>query len=170
MKHQTRLAATAIAVGLVAAACSGSHNSSTATTTSATSATTSATTSTAPATATSSASGNADLQRLIPTPANTQQTDGPDPMRDNGIHMHFFVNGTPTDVMNAYKSSLEGMSWSVTVESSGGSGGGGGATYNGTNGTAYGVFTGGGYGATTDVHACVWPSKPTDTDCGHRSR
>jgi hypothetical protein len=165
MRCHTRLTAAAIAVGLVATACGGSHNSSTATTTSTTSTTTSATTTSAPATATTTASANADLQRLIPTPVNTERTDGPDPMHDNGIRMHFLVNGAPTDVMSAYKTSLEGMSWSVALENSSNGGGGGGATYTGTNGNAYGVFTGGGYRGTTDVHACVWPAKPSNTDC-----
>jgi len=165
MRHHTRLAAAAIAVGLVATACGGSHNSSTTTTTSATSATSNTTTTTAPASATTSPSANADLQALIPTPPNTQKTDGPDPMHDNGIHMHFFVSGAPTDVMAAYKTALESKQWSVTVENSGGSGGGGGATYTGTNGNAYGVFNGGGYGDTTDLQACVWPAKPSNTNC-----
>ena len=68
--------------------------------------------------------------------------------------------------MNAYKGALEGGGGAVTVENSGG-GGGGGATYTGINGGAYGVFVGGGYGGTTDVDACVWTSKPADTNCGH---
>jgi len=166
MRHHTRLTAAAIAVGLVATACSGSHNSGTASTTSTTSATTSATTTSGAATTTTSASASSDLQRLIPTPANTEKTDGPDSLHDNGIRMHFLVNGSPTDVMPAYKTSLEGMSWTVTVENSSNGGGGGGATYTGTNGNAYGVFSGGGYHGTTDVHACVWPAKPSNTDCG----
>lgn len=96
-------------------------------------------------------SGSADLSSLIPTPAGSQRTDGPDAVHDGGTHKHFLVSGAPADVMNAYKGALEG----------------GGATYTGTNGGAYGVFVGGGYGGTTDVDACVWPSKPADTNCGH---
>jgi hypothetical protein len=72
--------------------------------------------------------------------------------------------------MSAYKTALEGMSWSVTVLSSGGGGGGGGATYTGSNGNTYGVFTGGGSGGTTDVNACAWPSQPANPDCGHGNR
>ena len=112
-------------------------------------------------------SGSADLSSLIPTPAGSQRTDGPDAVHDGGTHKHFLVSGAPADVMNAYKGALEGGGWAVTVENSGGGGGGGGATYTGTNGGAYGVFVGGGYGGTTDVDACVWPSKPADTNCGH---
>jgi hypothetical protein len=95
------------------------------------------------------------LKSLIPTPVNTTRTDGPDLIHDNGIHLHFLVNGSPTDVMSAYKTALQGMSWSVTVQSSGGGGGGG------------GVFSGGGYGGVTDVNACAWPSQPANPDCGH---
>jgi hypothetical protein len=104
---------------------------------------------------------------LIPTPANNQRTDGPDPVQDNGIHTHFLVNGSPKPVMDAYKTALEGKGWSLTVENSGAGPAGGGATYTGTNGNAYGVFTGGGFGSTTDVDTCAWPSKPSNTNCGH---
>lgn len=110
------------------------------------------------------ASAAPDLQSLIPVPANTQRTDGPDSIHDNGIHLHFLVNGSPTDVMNAYQPALQGKGWTVTVQRSGGGGGGGGATYTGTNGDAYGVFTGGGYGNTTDVESCACrQSPPTPT-------
>jgi hypothetical protein len=114
-----------------------------------------------PATATAAP----DLQSSIPTPANTQRTDGPDPIQENGIHLHFLVNGSPSDVMGAYNTALQGKGWAVTVASSSG----GGATYTGSNAGTYGVFTGGGYGNTTDVDACAWPTKPSNTDCGsHR--
>jgi len=116
--------------------------------------------------ATTIASADPDLQSLIPAPANAQRTDGPDSIHDNGIHLHYLVNGSPNDVMNGYKGALQGKGWAVTVQNSGGGGGGGGATYTGTNGNAYGVFTGGGYGGTTDVDACAWPTKPSNTDCG----
>ncbi len=101
----------------------------------------------------------------VPTPANSQHTDGPDAIHDSGSHSHFLVSGAPTDVMNAYKGALEGAGWSVTVQRSSGGGGGGGATFTATNGGAYGVFTGGGYGGTTNINACVWPSQPANTSC-----
>jgi hypothetical protein len=41
------------------------------------------------------------LQSLMPTPANTQLTDGPASIPDDGIHMHFLVNGSATDVLGA---------------------------------------------------------------------
>ena len=140
MRRETYvLSATTMAIGLVAAACSGI----------------------------ALGAPSSDLQSLIVAPANTQRTDGPDPVQENGIHEHFLVNGAPTQVMDSYRNDLQGKGWSLTVQNSSGGGGGGGATYTGTNGSAYGVFTGGGYGATTDVDACAWPSKPSNTNCGH---
>jgi hypothetical protein len=157
------LVAAAMAIGLVALACSSSPKSGTNTT----GAMTSTTPNTTAATTTASqASGSTQLQSLIPTPANTQRTDGPESIPGNGIHMHFFVNGAPTDVLAAYKTALEGKGWSVTVVSSGGGGGGGGATYTATQGGTYGVFGGGGGGSTTDVNACAWPSQPSNPNCG----
>lgn len=83
--------------------------------------------------------------------------------------MHFAVNGAPEATMDSYKTDLEAKGWSVTVRSAGGgestAGRGGGAVYTGTNNDAYGVFSGGGYGSTTDIEACVWPTKPSNTDC-----
>ena len=162
------LAAGLLAVGLVAAACGGSGESSTTVTETVPASTTSTTvgataTPSAPAT---TATAGADLQSLIPTPANSQRTDGPDPVQESGIHKHFVVNGSPAEVMDAYKTALEAGGWSLVVENAGGGGGGGGATYTGTNGGAYGAFVGGGYGSTTDVNSCAWPSKPSNTNCG----
>ncbi len=158
------VAAVAMTIGVVAAACSSSPNPGTASGTSTASAKT-VTTTVSQATTTSNAP--TDLRSLIPTPANTARTDGPDTIADNGIHLHFLVNGSPSDAMGGYKTALEGASWAVTVVSSGGGGEGGGATYTGTNGNAYGVFSGGGYGGTTDIDACAWPAKPANPDCGH---
>ncbi len=159
-----------LAVGLATAACGGSGDSGSTTVTetvsaSTTSTTAAATTTTSAAPATP-ANADADLQSLIPTPADNQRTDGPDGIQENGVHKHFLVNGSPGAVMDAYKTALEGAGWTVVVENSGGGGGGGGATYTGTNGDAYGVFVGGGYANTTDVNSCAWPAKPSDTNCG----
>jgi hypothetical protein len=166
MRYQTYVAAVAVmAIGLVAAGCSGSPNSNTATSTTASQ---TITASVSQATTTTGAGPN--LKSLMPTPVNTTRTDGPDSIHDNGIHLHFLVDGSPTDVMSAYKTALEGMNWSVSVVSSGGAGGGGGATYTGTSGNTYGVFSGGGYGGVTDVNACAWPSQPANPDCGHGNR
>lgn len=137
------VAAAALAIGLAASACGGPPHPAA-----------------APFTA-------PQLQTLIPTPANTQRADGPNTVADNGIHMHFLVNGSAPDVLKAYKSDLEADGWSVTVVSSGGWGPSGGATYTATRGDIYGVFSGGGdSGGTSDVGACAWPSKPVNPNCG----
>jgi hypothetical protein len=151
-------------LSLAAAACSSSPNSGTATSASAT---TSGTITASVSQATTTSAAKTDLRPLIPTPSNTTRTDGPDPVHDDGIRLHFLVNGSPADVMDGYKSALQSKSWTVTVQSSTGGGGGGGATYTGTNAGAYGVFSGGGYGGTTDVDACVWPVQPANPNCGH---
>ncbi|WAJ43109.1 hypothetical protein OK015_17980 [Mycobacterium sp. Aquia_216] len=165
MRQQTYVwAALATTIGMVGAACGSSPSPGIASGTSTTSAKT-VTTTVSQATTTSNAP--TDLRSLIPTPANTQRTDGPDSIADNGIHLHFLVTGSSNDVLDGYKTALEGASWVVTVESSGGGGGGGGATYTGSNGNSYGVFSGGGYGASTDIDACAWPAKPANPNCGH---
>ena len=110
------------------------------------------------------------LQSLMPTPANTQLTDGPASIPDDGIHMHFLVNGSATDVLAAYKTALEHQGWAVTVVSSEGWGGAGSATYTATRGTTYGVFSGGGAGSRTDLNACAWPSQPSNPNCGGGNR
>ena len=123
--------------------------------------------------ATSHADGGgpaSQLQSLMPAPANTQLTDGPASIPDDGIHMHFLVNGSATDILAAYKTALEHKGWAVTVVSSEGWEGAGSATYTATRGMTYGVFTGGGAGSKTDLNACAWPSQPSNPNCGGGNR
>ncbi|WP_163694411.1 hypothetical protein [Mycolicibacterium sarraceniae] len=145
-------AALAMAVGLTGTACSGSDSGKS----SASSASTSA----------SAAPVAADkLPGLVPTPANTKDTKGPDSIADNGIHLHFEVGTAPTDAMAGFKAALTDMGWAMTTIVTSGGPGGGGATYTGTNGAAYGVFDGGGFNTTTFINVCVWPTKPADPNC-----
>jgi hypothetical protein len=166
-RNTSVLAAVALAVGLVASACSGSSDSGTQKTTeAATSATSSSTAAaTSQGTATAAPGGSTDLPSLLPTPPNSQKTTGPDNIADSGIHMYFQVNGSPNDVMNAYKTALEGKGWQVTTIVTSAGGGGGGGTYTGTNGDAYGVFDGGGFETNTYVNVCAWPTKPANPNC-----
>lgn len=182
--------AAALLIGSVSA-CGSSTKTDTATTTAEATTTTSAAASTtkatseAPQPATTAAS--AELESLIPAPANVQRTDGPNSIQDAGVHKHFVVPGSPAAAMEAYKSALEGAGWSLTAENAGaegrggagggagggtepgsgtGGGTGGGAGYTGTNGAAYAVVNAGGAGGDTDVDVCVWPEKPANTECG----
>jgi hypothetical protein len=116
------------------------------------------------ASSTSSTSA-AQLTSLIPTPANNQMTKGPDTIPDNGVHLHYQVNGAPGDVMNAFKTALQGKGWAVTTIVTSGGGGGGGATYTGTHDSAFAVFDGGGYNTTTYIDVCTWPAKPANPNC-----
>lgn len=146
----------AAVAGVVTAACGGSPYAGISTTTGGTH-TNTVTTIVSQAT---TAAAVAYLRSLIPTPATTNRTDGPDPIHDGGIRSHFFVNGSSTDVMSAYKTALLSMNWTLIVDSAGGGPGGGGATYTARNGNAFGVFTGGGFGSTTDIDACACRQRP----------
>lgn len=117
-------------------------------------------------TAAASATDKGQLASLIPTPANTQTTKGPDSLPDNGIHLYFQVTGSPAEVMKAYKAALEAQKWDVTsvVSSDGG------ATYTGTNGEAYNVVDGGGWQDKTYIDVCAWPTKPADPNCKRGDR
>lgn len=116
-------------IGLVTAACGGSGESNSTTVTETVSA--SATLTSVPTTsvARSPTTPSVDLQSLIPTSANSQRTDGPESIQESGTHKHFLVNGSPNEVMDVYRTALEGAGWTVVVENAGGGGGGGGATY-----------------------------------------
>jgi hypothetical protein len=155
------LMAAAMMVGVVASACNGSNSGTQ---------TTGATSATSNSSAATPTGDSTQLPSLIPTPANSQPPNGPSNIPDNGIHMYFQVNGSPNDVMNAYKAALEGKGWSVMTIITSGGGGGGGATYTGTHGDAYGVFDGGGFNSTTYIDVCAWPSKPSNPNCTRGGR
>lgn len=146
----------AVAAGL-AAACGGSPYVGLSTLTSGTH----ATTVTSPVSHASAATADAELRSLIPTPATTNRTDGPDPIHDGGIRLHFVVDGAPADVLSSYKIALLDGHWTLIVDSSSG----GRATYTARNGNAFGVFAGGGVRGVTDIDACVWASAPANEDC-----
>lgn len=154
MRHQVRVCAGLVAViSLAAAGCSSSPDSGTK--------------DSAGSSASTPSVSPVQLQALVPVPAGSGHTDGPDAISGNGIHLRFVVKGAPADVMNAYKAALTGKQWDVTtiVSSSGGPSGGGGATYTGTKGNTYGVFDGGGWGDTTYLNVCAWPAKPAEPNC-----
>ena len=167
-RNTIALAAALVAFGLPVSACNSSSPGGQAT--SATSATTTGGATTTAAGATATSANGAQLPSLIPTPANSQVTNGPDNIADNGIHMHYQVNGGPTDVMTAFKSALEGKGWALTTIVTSGGAGGGGATYTGTHGDAFGVFDGGGFNTTTYIDVCAWPSKPANPNCSRGDR
>lgn len=160
------LAGVAVTVGLVAAACSST--SSVAETTEATTTTPAATTTSQAATA---PVDSGELPSLIPVPANSE-AKGPETIPNDGVHLHYKVNGAPNDVMQAYKTGLTDKGWAVTtiVSSGGGEGEGGGATFTGTHGEAYGVFDGGGFANTTFIDVCAWTAKPADPNCSRGER
>lgn len=161
-KNTTTCFFATLAIGLAATACGPVSEKAEANTTTAAPAPTAVTT---PA-----AAAGASLASLLPTPADVQQSKGPDDIADGGIHLHYQVNGAPNDVMAAYKSALEGKGWALTTIITSSGGGGGGSTYTGTHGDAYGVFDGGGYAETTYIDVCSWPAKPANPNCSRGDR
>lgn len=162
------LATLALAAAMVASACGGSSGSGEPKTTASEPTTSHAASGSA---SNPAAPADTDLQSLLPTPANSKQTKGPDKIQDNGIHMYYRVEGSPRPVLDAYKAALEDKGWQVTtIVTSGGDSGGGGATYTGTNGETYGVFDGGGFETTTFLNVCTWPSKPANPNCNRGER
>lgn len=162
MHHPTKFyAGMAITISLVASGCANTSDSGA-----------KSAGSSAPSASTAPSSSPAQLQSLVPVPAGTNHTDGPDAISSNGIHLHFAVNGAPAEVMNAYKAALGAKGWAVStiVSSGGGPGGGGGATYTGTKGESYGVFEGGGRGDATYVNVCAWPTKPAEPNCSRSNQ
>ncbi|WKG01474.1 hypothetical protein [Mycolicibacterium sp. HK-90] len=156
-KHITTCIIGAVAIGLAATACGPMTEQAAATTT------------TSPPAPTAGAGGESGAS-LLPTPADVRQTRGPDDIADGGIHLHYQIDGSPTEVMTTYKSALQNKGWTVTTIISSSGGGGGGATYTGTHGDAYGVFDGGGYDNTTYVDVCTWPAKPANPNCSRGDR
>lgn len=142
------IAAVVLTFGLTACSSSGSVNET-------------------PTTAVSSEAepANTDLATLVPPPAGATETKGPHQIDNGGIHLYYQVDGSPKDVMTAFRDALAEHGWEMTTITSGGGDHGGGATYTGTHGDAYGVFDGGGFQTTTHVDVCVWPTKPADPDC-----
>lgn len=157
IRNVTVLAAGALSVGLIASGCAKSAETPAAQSTS--------------SHAAHAAVSADELKALVPTPANTGTSKGPDGIADNGIHLFYQVTGEPTEAMNAYKAALESKGWEVTtIVSSGSGGGGGGATFTGTHGDAYGVFDGGGFQTSTFIDVCTWPAKPANPNCQRGGR
>ncbi|WP_179474609.1 hypothetical protein [Mycolicibacterium vinylchloridicum] len=150
------IAAVAVVIGIAGTACSNSDSKS-------------GTGSASPASSAAPVATD-KLPGLVPTPANSQETKGPNNIADGGIHLFFKVDGPPNDVMTAYKAALQDKGWSVTTMVTSGGDGGGGATYTGTKDSAYGVFDGGGYNTNTFLDVCVWPAKPENPTCSRGDR
>ncbi|GAC1395917.1 MAG: hypothetical protein NVS4B6_13490 [Mycobacterium sp.] len=168
-RNTIAFAAAVMALGLLISACNSSSPSGQATssTTAGSATKTAASVTTTSGGAPTTSANGAQLPSLIPTPANSTRTKGPDNIADNGIHLHYQVNGAPTDVMNAFKSALEGKGWALSTIVTSSGGGGGGATYTGTHG---GAFDGGGFNTSTYIDVCAWPSKPANPKCARGDR
>ncbi len=95
-----------------------------------------------------------------------------DAIQEGGRHFFLTSSASPMDVIGSYQSALEAAGW--TIESSGGGGDpfgmfGGGAGLTANDGTRYISVNAGGPGGQTFVDACIWPTKPSDTNCGQNN-
>ena len=123
-------------------------------------------TSTAAAPATTAAtttSSSGDLAAGLSIPSNaTSESTGED-----GTHYYWSTSDSYSTVVSDVQSSAESAGWSVT--SSGGGGGDdegeGGGGFSASKDGAYLDLEAGGDG-TTYVDLCVWPSEPSNDDCG----
>lgn len=144
----------------VAVAC-GSDDGSDAETAAATTAAP-ATTEAAPAT---TASAEDALFADVPeVPGGTQA--GRESIQEGGVHVSGMVSGTPADTVAAYSTALGTNGW--TIDGSGGDPTG--ELGAGVQATAadgrYLSLNLGADGGTTFSDLCVWPTTPSDTDCG----
>ena len=109
--------------------------------------------------------GTSGLLAGIPEPegATYQATDS---IQEGGLHAFWTTSMTPGEFVESYNQQLEANGWSI-VSSGGDPFGtfGGGSTA--TQGERYFKFNAGGPGnGTTFIDLCVWPTQPSDNNCG----
>lgn len=81
-----------------------------------------------------------------------------------GIHWYYTSNSAPNTLGTAYEAALKQNGWKIIERNISGFG----STLVATSGSRYLVYNVGGppYGM-MHINLCVWPSKPSDTDCGN---
>ena len=109
--------------------------------------------------------GTSGLLAGIPEPegATYQATDS---IQEGGLHAFWTTSMTPGEFVESYNQQLEANGWSI-VSSGGDPFGtfGGGSTA--TQSERYFKFNTGGPGnGTTFIDLCVWPTQPSDNNCG----
>jgi hypothetical protein len=92
-----------------------------------------------------------------------------DAIQEGGRHFYYTSAGEPGDIVSDYGKALEAAGWEIVS-----SGGGGdpfglfasGAGLTATDGTRYLKLGAGGPKGQVHIDSCVWPTKPSDDDCG----
>ena len=108
--------------------------------------------------------GGGDLFDSVPDPTGASKQGEND--CNSGKHKYFTLSGASgCNVINAYRNTLASNGWSVTILSSGCTAWGGGAKLEATKGGRYLFMNAGGASNFTNIDLCVWPSRPSNTDC-----
>ena len=109
-----------------------------------------------------------DLTAGVPEPADAAY-QSQDSVQEGGRHFFYTSSQAPADVVSDYQSALEAAGWNIL--DSGGGGDpfglfGGGAGLTASDGSRYLKFNAGGPAGQTFIDGCVWPSQPSDDNCG----
>jgi predicted RNA-binding protein with PUA-like domain len=112
-----------------------------------------------------------DLLAGVPEPANAA-FQSENAIQEGGRHFFYTSSAGPGDVVGAYENALQAVGWDI--KSSGGGGDpfglfGGGAGLTATDGSRYLTFNAGGPPGSTFIDACIWPSQPSDNNCGQNN-
>lgn len=99
----------------------------------------------------------------IPTPSDAEKVS--EDAKGDGKHYYYKSSSSAGDLVSSYKSQLESAGWTIDSSSSGGSSWGGDGELTATKGQSYLVLAAGGETGRTNIDLCVWPSKPSNTDC-----
>ena len=104
----------------------------------------------------------------VPEPTDAE-FKAEDRIQEGGLHYFYTSTKAPADAVSDYQSALEAAGW--TIQSSGGGGDpfglfGGGAGLTATKDTRYLKYNAGGPAGQTFIDGCVWPTQPSDDNCG----
>lgn len=108
-----------------------------------------------------------DLLTGVPEPADMKFM-AEDVIHEGGRHFYFTSVNDSADIVSDYQNALESAGW--TVEDSGGGGDPfgffSGAGLTATNDSRYLKMHAGGPSGNIHVDICIWPTEPSDDDCG----
>lgn len=108
--------------------------------------------------------GGDDLASDVPAPAGAQTLGGVENCR-GGLKQDYTVNQSPQTTVSAYAGQLRSAGWSIDNEYANEFGGNIEAS---KGGRFLKLNTGGNpISSTKFINLCVWPSRPSDTNCGN---
>jgi hypothetical protein len=105
------------------------------------------------------------LMNGVPTPPDSKSL-GTQSVSSGGQLARYSTSTNPGHVIASYTQVLSDAGWTVTGSGGSSSSYGGGAGLQATNGPKYLSVNAGGPAGMTFVSVCVWPSKPSQANCG----